>query len=221
MVTVLTMSPTLGDVLKWEGNPSHSRRVVRLKSGVVYPLGSVLGKARGSGAVTVSPGVLDAGAAGNGTMSNPATPYTAAIKEGVYTVKFTSATKADVEDPEGKSIGTATVGALFDKEVKFTLVAGGTPFAAGDRWTIGVSIASNSGDAAMWNPAGTDGTEEVYGVLLWRVDATDGAVDSVAVVREAIVSKDALVFIDGATSAQKSDAYVMLEKLGIAVNETA
>lgn len=221
MVAKLTMSPTLGDVLKGEHNPNHSRRVVRLKEGIIYALGTVLGRARGSGAVTVGAGVLDAGAAGNGTMALAAPAYSDAVKEGVYTVVFTSATKANVEDPEGKNIGVATVGAAFDKDIKFTLTAGATPFAAGDRWTVGVSIASNSGDATVWNPGAKDGTEKVYGVLLFHVDATDGPIDSVAAVRDVIVSKDALVFDEDVTLEQMSDAYAQLEALSVAVNETA
>jgi hypothetical protein len=40
----LTMSPTLGDLLKYELNGSFCREAVTLKAGTNYTLGSVLGK---------------------------------------------------------------------------------------------------------------------------------------------------------------------------------
>ena len=43
-MTTLIMSPTLGDLLKFELNGSYSRETVTLKSGTSYALGSVLGK---------------------------------------------------------------------------------------------------------------------------------------------------------------------------------
>ena len=48
-MTTLTMSPTLGDLLKFELNGSYSRETVTLKSGTSYALGSVLGKITASG----------------------------------------------------------------------------------------------------------------------------------------------------------------------------
>ena len=41
----LTMSPTLGDLLKYELNANYCRETVTLKSGTNYKLGSVLGRA--------------------------------------------------------------------------------------------------------------------------------------------------------------------------------
>ena len=47
----LTMTPTLGDLLKYELNGNYSRETVTLKSGTNYALGSVLGKITASGKV--------------------------------------------------------------------------------------------------------------------------------------------------------------------------
>ncbi|PZU95563.1 MAG: head decoration protein [Chelatococcus sp.] len=220
-MAVLTMSPTLGDVLKWEGNPSHTRRIVTLKSGAAYKLGSVLGKARVSGAVVVGPAAAQAGNTGNGTIAFNATPYAAGVKEGDYKLTFISATKAELEDPDGKNVGTVTAGAEFTKQIVLTATAGGTAWVAGDRFTIPVTIADNDGLVSLWDPTAEDGTEVVYGLLIFDVDATAAAQKSVAVHREAIVSKDALVFKAGLTTAQKSDGYAGLERRGIAVNQTA
>ena len=54
-MTTLTMSPTLGDLLKFELNASYCRETVTLKSGANYALGSVLGKITASGKYRLSP----------------------------------------------------------------------------------------------------------------------------------------------------------------------
>ncbi|TAN44445.1 MAG: head decoration protein [Rhodospirillales bacterium] len=52
---VLTASPTLGDLLKFELNASYSRETVTLKAGTSYPLGAVLGRITASGEYRLSP----------------------------------------------------------------------------------------------------------------------------------------------------------------------
>jgi hypothetical protein len=52
---VLTMAPTLGDLLKYELNANYSRETVTLKTGTNYALGSVLGKITASGKYRLSP----------------------------------------------------------------------------------------------------------------------------------------------------------------------
>ena len=54
-MTTLTMAPTLGDLLKYELNPNYCRETVTLKSGINYPIGSVLGKITASGKYCLSP----------------------------------------------------------------------------------------------------------------------------------------------------------------------
>ena len=54
-MTTLTMSPTLGDLLKYELNGNYCRETVTLKSGTNYALGSVLGKITASGKYRLSP----------------------------------------------------------------------------------------------------------------------------------------------------------------------
>ena len=63
-MTTLTMSPTLGDLLKFELNGSYSREFVTLKSGTNYALGSVLGKITASGKYRLSPAAAVTGVAG-------------------------------------------------------------------------------------------------------------------------------------------------------------
>ncbi len=54
-MTVLTMSPTLGDLLKLELNASYCRETVTLKAGTSYPLGAVLGKITTTAKYRLSP----------------------------------------------------------------------------------------------------------------------------------------------------------------------
>ena len=54
-MTALTMSPTLGDLLKYELNGSYCREAVTLKAGTDYALGSVLGKITASGKYRLAP----------------------------------------------------------------------------------------------------------------------------------------------------------------------
>ena len=58
---VLTMSPTLGDLLKFELNGNYCREAVTLKLGTNYALGSVLGKITASGKYRLSPAAVVGG----------------------------------------------------------------------------------------------------------------------------------------------------------------
>ena len=57
---VITMNPTLGDLLKFELNGSYCRETVTLKAGTSYPLGAVLGKITASGKYRLSPNASSA-----------------------------------------------------------------------------------------------------------------------------------------------------------------
>ena len=61
----------------------------------------------------------------------------------------------------------------------------------------------------------TDGTENAAGILLEDVDASGGARKSIALVREAIILQEDLIWPSGATNAQKSAALSQLKELGI------
>ena len=51
----LTMSPTLGDLLKYELNGTYCRETVTLKAGTSYALGAVLGKITATEKYRLSP----------------------------------------------------------------------------------------------------------------------------------------------------------------------
>ncbi|HMQ94383.1 head decoration protein [Amaricoccus sp.] len=52
---VLTQTPTLGDLLKFELNANYCREAVTLKAGTSYPLGAVLGKITATAKYRLSP----------------------------------------------------------------------------------------------------------------------------------------------------------------------
>ena len=58
---VLTMAPTLGDLLKYELNANYCRETATLKAGTNYALGSVLGRITASGKYRLSPAAQVAG----------------------------------------------------------------------------------------------------------------------------------------------------------------
>ena len=51
---VLTQTPTMGDVLKYELNPNFTRETVTLLSGTNYRVGAVLGRITASGKMKLS-----------------------------------------------------------------------------------------------------------------------------------------------------------------------
>lgn len=58
---VLTMAPTLGDLLKFELNASYCRESVTLKAGTSYLLGAVLGRITATGKYRLAPAAEVAG----------------------------------------------------------------------------------------------------------------------------------------------------------------
>jgi hypothetical protein len=84
------MSPTLGDLLKFELNGNYCRETVTLKSGANYALGSVLGKITTSSKYRLSPAaevVGDEGAETAAAVLIEAVDATAADKTGLVVAR--------------------------------------------------------------------------------------------------------------------------------------
>jgi len=97
----------------------------------------LIGQAFLGGEATVAP---KAGMVGNGTIAlDGAAPTLTGSVIGTYKAIFTSATAFNVTSPANTVIGTGTVGTAFANQVKFTIVAGATPFAVGDEFDIAVT----------------------------------------------------------------------------------
>ena len=66
---VLTQSPTLGDLLKFELNAGYCRETVTLKAGTAYPLGAVLGRITATAKYRLAPASVAVGDEGAETAS--------------------------------------------------------------------------------------------------------------------------------------------------------
>ena len=90
------------------------------------------------------------GNTGNGTFAlDNATPVLSNAILGIYKAVFSSATAFTVKDPNAATVGTGTVGTNFANQVKFTITAGATAFAASDEFDI--TVAGLPTGAASYN----------------------------------------------------------------------
>lgn len=191
-------------------NRSLENRILATGNAVVP--GEVLGRLI---AGAIAQGDADAGNTGDGTIGTLSVGDGAI--EGAYrAVCVESETDAGafiVEDPEGRQIGTATVGQAFDTQIGFTISDGATDFAAGDAFTITVSGAD--GEFAPFDPSGVDGSQAAVAIAYAAADATDADADLVTVERDAEVIAASLVWPDDITDDQKTAALASLAEAGI------
>lgn len=140
---------------------------------------------------------MDAGATGNPT-SGSITVGAAAIP-GVYVVEFTAATKFTVEDPNGVTVGTGTLGSAFNKGgLTFTLTAGGTAAVAGD--TAKITVAAGSGKYIVYTANGAAGPADA--ILYQALPAASGDVKCVGFTSDCEVNRKELTGLDATAEAQ-------------------
>lgn len=194
----LTEGQRKAEFLVTEANGAISRETAVLLQGQSLKAGHVLGQI----SVGSAAGAAVSGNAGNGALS--AVTVGAGAKPGVYAVTCVEPAAGGgaflVEDPDGITLGTAHAGAAFNSEIGFTITAGTTDFASGDRFNVAVS--GGSGKYKEYNPANTDGSETAVALLLDNVDATDADVAAVIIARQAEVNAAELVWFSGATGGQ-------------------
>jgi hypothetical protein len=189
-MAVLTQGNTLQDILKWEESSMYSREVVTIKAGENLALGTVIGKITKGAAPTT-------GIAGSNTGSGTCTGVTrgSKTKVGVYTLSALSATLFTVRDPDGLGLPDARVGTAYvNDNLNFTLNDGSPDFSAGDTFTI--TIPAGSGQVVAVESAAVDGSQDAYGFVIAAYDATNGAMEGVAIVREAAIVAADLVWPD-------------------------
>jgi hypothetical protein len=134
---------------------------------------------------------------GNGTIGSLANG--ASALPGAYTLTATSSTNFTVTDPKGGSLPPATVGANYsDAKLAFRITAGGTPFSAGDTFTV--TVPAGSGSYVLSASAATDGSQTPSAVLVDGVDTTGGAL-SAAIYESGEFNVNALTFGTGWTAA--------------------
>lgn len=188
-------------------------------------VGTVVGQNSPSAGGTWSVAAAVAGAGGNtgnGTVALASTPYVAgSVQLGTYEIVATSATEWDAFDPNGKFLGIAKNGTAFATQIAFTITAGGTAFVAGDAFTFAVTNAGGGGQYSALNLSGTDGTQNVAGIVVKAATAQNG-VDNVSgmtvLVRgPAVVDQDNLIWPSGITNTQQTAALAQIAALGIVV----
>ena len=207
MSTELTEGQHRGEFLVTEANGSLSREVVTILAGESLQPGQVIGKVS-VGTVTAE---ADSGNTGNGTVEN------LSVGDGARSGKYvltciepaTGAGTFTLEDPAGVTLASIDVGTPYTGVLNFTLAAGTTDFAAGDRFVL--TVTGGSGKYRAWNPANADGSQTALAIVLDAVDATSTDQDAVIIARHAEVNASELVWFNGATDGQKKSGLNQLK----------
>lgn len=208
-MTVFTEARHAGEAILSEANGHRSREGVILGGKVAAC--SLLALLATVGAVSATAAAA-AGNTGNGAITVASPAVTAKAKNGEYSLIFTGATTFDVEDPDGKKIGSGTSGTAFSKEIKFTLAAGSTANVAGDRYTITVAVETGDLEAVPFNPAGTDGSEKPTAMAIHPGESGEKIA---AIVRDAELNVNCIEWPAGITADQKAAAITNLRIAGI------
>jgi hypothetical protein len=223
-MAVLSESIYAGDWLKWEQDARYSREVITILAGSgsarELTSGMVLAKVT-KGAAT--PAAVAGNTGSSGTIASAAVGATA--KVGVYRVvciePATNLGEFTVEDPDGITVGVATVGTEFVGGGLTFTITDATDYVAGDAFTI--TVAAGSGKWVQYfEDGGATGLATPAGILLLDATAADGADgEGVAVVRDAVVSKAGLVWPSTTDANEKAAALAVLKTLGIIAAEGA
>jgi hypothetical protein len=198
-------------VTKWLLHELISRATVSLNNvgggaDLVLEAGTVLGQKTVNPAVDATVMAAGAGNTGNGAATiDAANPTLAGAQLGAYrAVCIAVAANAGVFavfDPHGIYLGHHTVGgAAFATQIKFAIADGGVDFVAGDFFTITTSAGDGSWVAV--NAAAVDGSNVAAAVLTARAFVpTNDSADAIALVREAAVIAETLIWPAGFNAA--------------------
>lgn len=214
MATQTSTIVRAGGFMVSEGRDFRAREKVVVLSGQNLKAGHVLGGVLVSASAAAT---ARAGNTGNGAMG-AITPSNAAML-GNYSLTIiepaANAGTFEVANPHGEVVGTGTVGVAYSAGgLAFTLADGATDFVAGDGFNIAVTGGTQK--VKEYNPANTDGSQRVYGILWDAVDATAADVVGAAVVRACEINQEELTWFSGASAGQKAAALAfMKEYLGV------
>lgn len=157
------------DNLDVEANGERLLKTVTVISGQSLARGEVYSV---TGINTAGTATADAGNTGNGTVSAVTVDDNAIA--GTYRLIATAADTFIVVDPNGVQLyGAITVGSAYDGVLNLTITAGGTPFVAGDEFTVAVT--EGAGKATAYTSA-----LGAAGVMYDTVDASAGDVNGLA-----------------------------------------
>ncbi len=211
-MAALTESQHAEDFIVSEAQGSYSRDAVTVLSGQTLKAGHVVGKvALGAGSSAAKAGNTGDGAMGAITVG-------AGAKVGAYKLTIiepaSDAGQFIVEDPDGVNVGSGTVAVAFTGGgISFTLADGSVNFISGDQFTI--TVAAGRGTVKEGNPATTDGSAVVAGVLCSAVDASAADKPGVMLVRVAEVNGAELYWFSGASGGNKTTGKAGLATLGV------
>lgn len=221
MGTVLTEGRHPGEFIMTEGPNQYSRDNLIIAESQSFEPGSLLIR------VAIPLGVATlvtpaAGNVGNGVLTLASPAVSSSVKEGRYTLTITSpvanAGGFQVEGPDGKVIGTGTVGAAFNKAVKFTLADGATDFVVGDQIHIDVDASNLGFQHKAWNPNGPDAGEKPIAIAIYGAVTGVGETKEIsAITRLAEINHNCVAWPAGATPAQISAALDALASSGIGI----
>ena len=195
----------------------RSRDIVTIPASQTILAGQILGRI-GVPSLEISSAAAAAGNTGNGTLALDGTaPVSASAIDGVYVVEYLTATTFHVIDPNGKVVDHGVNGATFNNQVKFVITAGGTAFAAGDRFNITVGVVDLGDENFVpLNLSATDGSQNAAAIAIYPVVTGSGQTAKISAVRrQAEVRQSDLTFPSGATAAQISEIVHQLRGLGV------
>lgn len=195
---------------------------ITLKTGQNKVAGAVLGA---NVAGTSASAAKSGGNTGNGTfVLDATTPIQPRAIEGVYTLRCVTAVVNGgvfrLEGPLGVVLGDSTItpGAggtvTINEHIKGVLTDGATDFIVGDGFDITISALTYK--HLEYDPAGTDGSQIVSGILMKNTNATAADVATTALRRgPGVVNANDLTWKSGATAAQILAGKASLQALGI------
>ena len=194
---------------------------ITLKSGSSLVAGAVLGAVE-TGTATVTAGTPVSGVGGtvgNGTVGAFTADAGAMAGTWMLICTATGATgKFRVMKPDGTLDGILTIGTAYNGGINGTISDGANDWLVDDIIPMVVAYAGDATDVEYveWDPAATDGSQIVAGILMKKTDATSADVVTTALKRgPSVVNYNDLTWKSGATAAQKLVGKAGLLALGI------
>jgi hypothetical protein len=158
---------------------------------------------------------------GNGTLTNEAMKKD--TKVGAYIVTMLTATTFKVVDPDGNRLGDGVAGTTYDNEqITFDVTAGGTPFIAGDDFSVTVDDGPKDSDneykLQLVEDTAVDGSRVPRWILAEAKDAT--AEDKVIIAyKKGIYNQEAVTFGASYTVAELKTLLDSMPELDIQLRE--
>ena len=217
---VLSENNNLGDVLKYEAPQLISREAVTVLAGSGSARSLAIGEVIAKRTKSTPVATPDAGNTGDGAAG--AVTLGANAEAGTYTLTCTAAS-ADagtfqVLTPDGLLLPDLTVGVAYaGSHINLTIADGAADFIIGD--SFAVTIIGDDKVVAL-DPDGVDGSADPIGIAATAITAPDGTdAEGLVIVRDAILADHAVVWPDGITTQQKTDAIAVLEARGILIRK--